>query len=181
MYMDKLMAALQRLHELLDRYRIGYIVVGSLADYLLGVPAARPRDIDVLISARDAEKVGTLTSAEPGISTVVPIGYRESSRIRGLYGRFSLASVTVDILANIYLRYGGRWIPISYEDLLPCTLEVKLTGNIAVRIPCPEIQLVADKALGRLERAETLASLINRDGCRAKLSACKFLGLLGNT
>ena len=72
MYVDRLMAALQRLHELLDRYRIGYIVVGSLADYLLGVPAARPRDIDVLISVRDAEKAGTLISAEPGISTVVP-------------------------------------------------------------------------------------------------------------
>lgn len=83
-------------------------------------------------------------------------------------------------MANIYLRYGDRWIPISYENLLPCTLEVKLAGNIAVRIPCPEIQLVADKALGRLERAEVLASLISRDGCGAKLSACRFLSFLGN-
>jgi len=175
MYVNKLIAALQRLHELLDKNYIGYIVVGGLADHFLGISAARPRDIDVLISARDVGKVSTLISNEPGTSIIMPIRYREGNRIRGLYGRFSLAGVIVDILANIYLMHEGEWIPISYEDLLPCTLEVRAMNNVTVRIPCSEIQLLADKALGRLERAEILARLIDREGCGAKLSACKFL------
>ncbi len=46
MHLDKLVIALQRLHKILSQHRVKYIVIGSLADYLLGASTVKPRDID---------------------------------------------------------------------------------------------------------------------------------------
>ena len=72
------------------------------------------------------------------------IGFTEGDNIRGLYGRVQIDTVNVDILADVKLRYRGKWLHLTYENLTPCTIEVTLTDEIPVRVPCPEIQTVAD-------------------------------------
>ena len=39
----ELLNVLAKLDKLLDQYRIGYIVIGSLADYLLGISTIKPK------------------------------------------------------------------------------------------------------------------------------------------
>ncbi len=46
-----------KLKRILDRDGIGFIVVGSLADYLLGLDFIRLRDIDILVSSSDAKRM----------------------------------------------------------------------------------------------------------------------------
>ena len=87
----------------------------------------------------------------------------------GLYGRILVDTVSVDILANVELRYRGEWLFITYENLIPCTIEVTLTDEISVRLPCLEIQAVADEALGRVERARVLKKLAARLTCGKEL------------
>jgi len=55
-----LLNALVKLDTLLNRHRIGYIVIGSLADYLLGITAVRPNDIDILVSKENVEKLNII-------------------------------------------------------------------------------------------------------------------------
>ena len=78
---------LVKLGKLLDKHRIGYIVIGSLADYLLGISAIKPDDIDILVSKENVEKLNTMIQQEQGIDMLEPVRWREGSTIRGLYGR----------------------------------------------------------------------------------------------
>jgi len=50
--MAELLNAIIRLDKLLGKHRIGYIVVGSLADYLLGMSTIEPDDVDILVSRK---------------------------------------------------------------------------------------------------------------------------------
>ena len=53
----------------------------------------------------------------------------------------------------------------TYERLLPCTLEVSIDDSVTVRIPCPEIQVIADRAMGRDERARAIENIVFRKKC----------------
>jgi len=106
--LDELISAAMKLKRILDRHGIGFIVVGSLADYLLGLDSVRPRDIDLLVSHNDAEKIISVAREESGVRIVSPMEYREGDNIRGLYGRILVDTVSVDILANVELRYRGE-------------------------------------------------------------------------
>ncbi len=97
--------------------------------------------------------------------------YREGDNIEGLYGRILVDTVNVDILADVKLRYRGKWLYITYENLIPCT-EVTLTDKIPVRVPCPEIQAVTDEALGRLDRAKILEELAAKYSCGKEIYQC---------
>ncbi len=167
--MDELISAALKLKRILDRHGIGFIVVGSLADYLLGLDFVRPRDIDVLVGHTDAERIIRAIREEGDAKIIVPMGYREGDNIRGLYGRVQVETVNVDILADVKLRYRGKWLHLTYENLTPCTIEVALTDEIPVRVPCLEIQAVADEALGRAERARVLKKLDARLTCGKEL------------
>ena len=103
--MDELISAALKLKRILDWHGVGFIVIGSLADYLLGLDFVRPRDIDVLVSRSDAERTIRIAREESGVRIVSPMEYREGDDIRGLYGRILVDTVSVDILADIKLRY----------------------------------------------------------------------------
>ena len=170
--MDELISATLKLKRILDRNGIGFIVVGSFADYLLGLDFVQPRDIDILVSSSDAKRIMKVVQEESDVRIIVPVEYREGDDIRGLYGRILVETVNVDILADVKLWYRGEWLYITYENLTPCTIEVALTDKIPVRVPCPEIQALADKALGRLDRAKILEELAARHTCKKKLHQC---------
>ena len=68
----------------------------------------------------------TVDQEESDVKIIVPVGYREGDNIRGLYGRILIDTVSVDILADVELRYRGKWLYITYENLTPCTIEVTL-------------------------------------------------------
>ncbi len=170
--MDELISATLKLKRILDRNGIGFIVVGSFADYLLGLDFVQPRDIDILVSSSNAKRIMKVVQEESDVRIIVPVEYREGDDIRGLYGRILVETVNVDILADVKLWYRGEWLYITYENLTPCTIEVTLTDEISVRVPCPEIQALADNALGRLDRAKILEELAARHTCKKKLHQC---------
>ncbi|MEB3806598.1 MAG: hypothetical protein GSR73_03690, partial [Desulfurococcales archaeon] len=103
---------------------------------------------------------------------ISPVEYREGDNIKGLYGRILVDTVNVDILTDVKLRYRGKWLYITYENLIPCTTEVMLADEIPVRVPCLEIQAAADEALGRIDRAKILEELAARHTCRKELYQC---------
>ena len=170
--MDELISATLKLKRILDRNGIGFIVVGSFADYLLGLDFVRPRDIDILVSCSDAVRMIRVVREESDVKIIVPVEYHEGDNIKGLYGRILIDTANVDILADVKLWYRSEWLYITYENLTPCTIEVALTDKISVRVPCPEIQALADKALGRLDRAKILEELAARHTCKKELYQC---------
>ncbi len=164
--------ALAILHELLSRPGTGFIVVGSLADLLLGVPQAKPSDVDILVSRKTAHELARLATTDPRVSVVRPVEYRAAPRMRGWHGTLLVGGVSVDVLAETLLLAGDAWVLFAYENLLPCTLEARVSGDLRVRIPCPEIQYIADKALSRHERARALEGLLGSRRCPARIDEC---------
>ncbi len=123
--------------------------------------------------SRDVEKINMMiTWPGQGVALVKPVKYRRGSAIRGFYGRALLDGVTVDILADVQLKYSDGWVLITYESLLPCTVKVRLTDKVFVRVPCPEIQVIANRALGRLGRAKTIEDVVERSKCNARVDHC---------
>ena len=116
--MVELLNVLIKLDKLLDKCRIGYIVIGSLAGCLLGVSAIEPDDIDILVSKENIEKLNTMIQQEQGIDMLEPVRWREESTIKGLYGRALLDGVLVDIMADVQLKYLDKWMLFIYEKLL---------------------------------------------------------------
>ncbi|MEB3779073.1 MAG: hypothetical protein GSR85_02405 [Desulfurococcales archaeon] len=110
----ELLNVLVKLGKLLGKHRIGYIVIGSLADYLLGISAIEPDDIDILVSKGNVEKLNTMIQQEQGIDMLEPVRWREGSTIRGLYGRVLLDGVLVDIMADVQLKYLDKWMLFTY-------------------------------------------------------------------
>ncbi len=168
----ELLNVLARLDKLLDKHCIGYIVIGSLADYFLGISTIEPDDIDILISKENVEKLNTMIQQEQGIDMLEPVRWREGSRIRGLYGRALLDGVLVDIMADVQLKFLDKWMLFTYEKLLPCTIETKINNIATIRIQCPEIQVIADKALGRLEWARAIENVIDKKRCSVRINYC---------
>ena len=113
-YWIKLISATLKLKGILDQHGIDFIVAGSLADYLLGLDFVRPRDIDILVSRSDAEKMIRIVQEESGVRIVSPMEHREGDNIGGLYGRVQVDMVNVDILADVKLKYRGKWLYISH-------------------------------------------------------------------
>ena len=168
----RLLNVLAKLDKLLSKYRIGYIVVGSLADYLLGTFTVRPGDIDILVSRENTEKLNTAIQQEQGGTLLEPIRWRRKGTIRGLHGRALLDRMVIDIMADLQLKYLDRWVLFSHRNLLPYTMEVSLTDTLTVRIPCPEIQVIANKALGRLDRARVIKDVMEKKRCNVRVDEC---------
>jgi len=90
----KLLNALTKLDKLLDKYRIGYIVIGSLADHILGIYTIKQDSIDILVDKENVKELNTVFQQEQGIVMLESIRWRENSTIRGLYGRALLESIS---------------------------------------------------------------------------------------
>ena len=60
----ELLNVLVKPNKLLDKHCIGYIVIDSLADHLLGISTIKPNDIDILVSKENVEKLNTMIQQE---------------------------------------------------------------------------------------------------------------------
>ncbi len=89
----------------LDKHHIGHIVIGSLADCLLGISTIKPDDIDMLVNKENIEKLNTMIQQEQGIDMLESVRWREGGTIKELYGRASLNGVLVDIMTDVQLKY----------------------------------------------------------------------------
>ena len=47
-----------------------------------------------------------------------------------------------------------------------------MNSIVTMRIPCPEIQVIVDKALGKLERARAINVDIDKKGCSVRTNHC---------
>ena len=53
----------------------------------------------------------------------------------------------------------------------PCSIEVKLTDAVVVRVPCPGIQAIANKVLGRLGRVIAIEDVMKKR-CEVRVDYC---------
>ena len=112
------------------------------------------------------EKLNARIRSEQNIDILEPIKWRENGIIKGLHGKVLLDGVPVDIMDKVQIKYKDKWLSFTYEGLLPCTLEVSIDDSATVRIPCPEIQVIADKAMDRDERARAIENTVFRKKCK---------------
>lgn len=120
-------------------------MLGSAAMALIGVDPGEVKDIDVLVSSRDAERLMTsfaLTNQADG----------GTSRFRSSYFLLpDLGEVRVEIMADYQVRRGDAWEPVS-----PSSRDAIVVGAATLFVPDRRDQI---QLLERLGRAKDLARL----------------------
>jgi len=137
---------LKNLSKLLSETQDSWWVLGSAAIALSGIDAGDVRDIDVLISMRDAEHLMRLHQLKNQADGGTEL-YRSE-----VFLRPTLGPVPVEIMSNYCIRTQGQEKP-----LVPATREqVDLEG---VRLYVPDLpeQMVILKALGRAKDLQRIA------------------------
>ena len=130
--------ALRQVAALLSDTSDPWWILGSAAMALIGVDPGEIRDIDVLVSSRDARALrecdGVENAADGGSET-----YRSA-----VFLRTQADTLTVEIMAGYDIRRGDIWQPVA-----PASREKVMVGDAAVFVPSREEQISLLKRLGR--------------------------------
>lgn len=145
MLSDREQTALKRVSELLSNTADPWWVLGSAAMALIGVNPGEVRDIDVLVSNRDAQALmkhhALINAADGG-----------NDRFRSaVFLLPELGDVRVEIMAGYEIRTGGTWTPVC-----PVTREKVSVGGSEVFVPTAAEQI---DILRQLNRPKDLARL----------------------
>ena len=130
--------ALRQVAALLSDTSDPWWILGSAAMALIGVDPGEIRDIDVLVSTRDARAL----MRRDGIENAAD-GGRESYR-SAVFMRTQADTLTVEIMAGYDIRRGDIWEPVA-----PASREKVMVGDAALFIPSREEQISLLKRLGR--------------------------------
>tara|TARA_R110002124_G_scaffold10312_2_gene51607 strand:- start:64 stop:534 length:471 start_codon:yes stop_codon:yes gene_type:complete len=128
-------------------------VFGGTAMALAGLEDLHIPDVDILASPRDAraliEGLHGHLSEDPG-----------EGRFRSqVFGQILTTPVPVDVMANMDVRDGGDWTPVTFQTRIPVNVD-----GTTVFIPAVSEQIDTCRLFGRpkdLERAARLETLIH--------------------
>ena len=126
-------------------------VFGGAGMALSGLSEWHVPDVDVMTSPRDARR---LIEALHGEVTPDPGEGLFRSQV---FGQILTTPVPLDVMANMDVRAGGDWVPVTFSTRVPIALE-----DFTVFTPSIEEQIETCRLFGRpkdLQRAEMLESL----------------------
>lgn len=120
-------------------------VLGSAAMALVGIDPGAVRDIDVLVSPRDAQKLmharGLTNQADGG-----------TDRFRSdCFLQPQLGEIPVEVMSGYQIFEGGSWLPVS-----PASRLAVRVGEATVSVPDRTDQIALLKRLGRPKDLERL-------------------------
>jgi predicted nucleotidyltransferase len=151
-----MIASLEEVVQLLNRYGVRYIVIGGWAAIIHG-SARSTNDVDV-VYARDLENIGLLANAvhiwNPylrGAPLGLPFRWDEPTIRAGLNFTLTTDHGDLDLLGEVA---GGG----TYEKLLPFTSEVTVAG-LSCRVVTLERLIHLKRAAGRPKDLEVVAEL----------------------
>lgn len=130
--------ALRRITEFLSETADPWWVLGSAAMALIGVDPGEIRDIDVLVSASDAEALMTAYSL-PNEADGGTEGFRSTYFLKP-----DLGDVPVEVMGGYQIRTAGLWTPVE-----PLSRQRITIDNAVVYIPNRKEQIEILKQLGR--------------------------------
>jgi hypothetical protein len=129
---------LQRVADFLSETADPWWVLGSAAMALIGVDPGEIRDIDVLVSASDAEALMT-TYSLPNEADGGTEGFRSTYFLKP-----DLGDVPVEVMGGYQIRTGGLWTPVE-----PLSRQRITIDNAKIYIPNRNEQIEILKQLGR--------------------------------
>ncbi len=126
--------ALRVIQQRLDANNVRWILVGSFCLALQGV-AVEPHDIDILTTAEDAYKCQELLKDY----LITPVVHGRTSDFASHFGRFQVGTVPVEVMGDLEVREGRKWISLVVRLQNPRRVEIM---DILVPLSSLEDQLV---------------------------------------
>lgn len=131
------------------RFEDEWWIIGSAAAALSGAEIAEVRDVDLLLSERDASHLVMRWFAAPKTSTGASGQFRSAT-----FARFEHGPIAIEAFGGFEMKVRGRWRPA-----MPLTREAR--GNVYTPSIAEQISLL--EAMGRekdKERIKALRALI---------------------
>ncbi len=125
-------------------------IIGSTAAFLSGLFDPVPRDIDLLVSARDASRLFLQWNVQPR----TPL---QSNLFRSVFGICNTETIDIEIMGDLNVNVGREWCPLKLKSRKAIETDA---GKLY--IPTREEQVSILKLFGRpkdLIRAKSLETL----------------------
>lgn len=142
------LSAIVSLSEFLESTSDPWWILGSAAIALSGVDPDGVRDVDVLVSERDARQLMETKNLRNEAD-----GGGEAYRSE-IFLLPDLGAVTVEVMANYAIRQGNTWRPVSLHTRQPVSV-----GGATVYVPGPSEQMELLQRLGRPKDLQRLKRL----------------------
>ena len=144
---DRLQTAVRFVAAECDSLEDAWWIIGSTAAFFSGLHHPVPNDVDLLVSARDAQRLFAQWRINPTEST-------PSKLFRSLFGIHSLRTIDIEIMGGLEIFADGEW-----QRLEPKTRERVATEAGCLFIPAREEQISILRLFGRpkdIARADAL-------------------------
>lgn len=126
-------------------------IIGSAAVVLHGGQVPHLKDVDLMMSARDAEAILRRVGGQRG-------GAEKSERFQSdIFGVWSEPPVPIEIFGGFRLAAGGAWREVSFA-----TREPVAVGNARVFVPSAAELVRLLHSFGRAKDLERAACLVER-------------------
>lgn len=129
---DKICSVLQEIHPVMESLAIHYCVIGSAALILSGINIGDTKDIDILVSSKDADRLKHVWADFLDCNYVT----QHDDLFRSNFARYNLKALDVEIIGDLEVNKQGQWLPLNIQE----TKLVALDNNIVVKIPTLEEQ-----------------------------------------
>lgn len=144
-------AALSTISERLSLTKVRWVIIGSTSLALQGV-SVQPNDIDILTDKSGALKINRKLKDYQ----FRPVRFSRTTSFESYFGSFVIGGVTVEVMGDLRIKYGGLWVALSGR--LDCPVVVERN---TMRLPVAPIaeQLASYEKLGRLTDARKVEEI----------------------
>lgn len=151
---DKYLQPLKSISELLSNVPDNWAIVGSMNHYIQGLNLV-PKDIDIITTKKG---IFVIEEALQKYS-IKKVNYYEKDTIRSFYGKFSIASMNVELFSEIENRIDNKWNkhPDWKASIIHCRLD-----NIVFPLLSLEYESYIYKILGMKERERKILNKIEK-------------------
>lgn len=147
--------ALRIIHDTLSDSDVAWVVTGSAAFALRGMPVS-PSDIDIQTDRAGAYRIERRLHQ----FVVKPVTFSAAERIRSHFGELEIEGVKVEVMGDIEKQLpDGSWEPPPDID---AHLDIVRAADMSVPVLSLEYEAAAYETLGRTERARMLREWVRR-------------------
>ena len=148
---DKLAAALNIIHKLLNPVTQRWTLIGTTSLYLQGI-AVEPHDIDILCSASDALVISKLLSAYE-----IPNAHNISrDKLRSVFSNYKINDIDVELMGDLEVKTNNGWVNLLHH--INSTEEI-IFENRVYKVPSKTDQETIYHLFGR-EKDQRVLELI---------------------
>src|SRR6478736_6572739 len=144
---EKIIAVLKEAHPALSQLQDEFFVIGASALILSDLPINETKDIDLLTSSRDADKL-------KGLWKERDLNYKPvaTTRFKSNFARFQFGSLDIEVMGDLEVYSKGQWRKVVVNNFKTIALT-----DLQIKVPTLSEQIRILQLFGRQKDIDKIA------------------------